>query len=65
MKYFCVLARMEEEKGASNVQILWAACQALARTVKIAPPGVPKDKAIKPLEPEIKAVSKAARMYLD
>jgi len=65
MKYFCILARMEEEKGASNVQILWAACQALARTVKITPPGVPKDKAIKPLEPEIKAVSKAARMYLD
>ncbi|XP_071626759.1 MICOS complex subunit Mic60 isoform X4 [Temnothorax longispinosus] len=53
-------ARMEEEKGASNVQILWAACQALARTVKAAPPGAPKDKAIKPLEPEIKAVSKAA-----
>ncbi|XP_024887552.1 MICOS complex subunit Mic60 isoform X4 [Temnothorax curvispinosus] len=53
-------ARMEEEKGASNVQILWAACQALARTVKAAPPGALKDKAIKPLEPEIKAVSKAA-----
>ncbi|XP_077259436.1 inner membrane mitochondrial protein mitofilin isoform X1 [Temnothorax americanus] len=53
-------ARMEEEKGASNVQILWAACQALARTVKAAPPGASKDKAIKPLEPEIKAVSKAA-----
>ncbi|XP_011872046.1 PREDICTED: MICOS complex subunit Mic60 isoform X3 [Vollenhovia emeryi] len=53
-------ARMEEEKGASNVQILWAACQALARTVRLAPPGVPKDKAIKPLEPEIKAVSRAA-----
>ncbi|XP_025989548.2 MICOS complex subunit Mic60 isoform X3 [Solenopsis invicta] len=52
--------RLEEEKGASNVQILWAACQALARTVKIAPLGAPKDKAIKPLEPEIKAVSKAA-----
>lgn len=56
---------MEEEKGASNVQILWAACQALARTVKIAPLGTPKDKAIKPLEPEIKAVSKAARKYFD
>lgn len=56
---------MEEEKGASNVQILWAACQALARTVKIAPSGALKDKAIKPLEPEIKAVSKAARKSLD
>lgn len=56
---------MEEEKGASNVQILWAACQALARTVKIAPLDTPKDKAIKPLEPEIKAVFKAARKYFD
>ncbi|XP_025074842.1 MICOS complex subunit Mic60 [Pogonomyrmex barbatus] len=50
----------EEEKSASNVQILWAACQALARAVKVVPPGTPKDKAIKPLEPEIKAISKAA-----
>nr|XP_012220441.1 PREDICTED: MICOS complex subunit Mic60 isoform X4 [Linepithema humile] len=53
-------ARMEEEKGASNAQILWSACQALARAVKVAPPGAPKDKAIRPLEPEIKAVCKAA-----
>ncbi|XP_070519400.1 MICOS complex subunit Mic60 isoform X5 [Cardiocondyla obscurior] len=53
-------ARIEEEKGASNVQILWAACQALARTVRVAPLGAAKDKAIKPLEPEIKAVCKAA-----
>ncbi|XP_011262287.2 LOW QUALITY PROTEIN: MICOS complex subunit Mic60 [Camponotus floridanus] len=49
-------ARMEEEKGASNAQILWSACQALARAVKIAAP----DVTIRPLEPEIKAVSKAA-----
>lgn len=56
---------MEEEKGASNSQILWSACQALARAVKVAPPGAPKDKAIRPLEPEIKAVCKAARMYRD
>jgi len=32
----------------------------LARAVKIAPAGAPRDKAIRPLEPEIKAVSKAA-----
>lgn len=56
---------MDEEKGASNAQILWSACQALARAVKVAPPGTSKDKAIRPLEPEIKAVCKAARMYLD
>ncbi|XP_018358670.1 PREDICTED: MICOS complex subunit Mic60, partial [Trachymyrmex cornetzi] len=53
-------ARMEEEKGASNVQILWAACQTLARTVKAIQSGAPKDKVIKPLEPEIKAICKAA-----
>lgn len=53
-------ARMDEEKGTSNVQILWAACQALARTVKISSPGAPKDRPVKPLEPEIKAISNAA-----
>ncbi|XP_076650501.1 inner membrane mitochondrial protein mitofilin isoform X4 [Halictus rubicundus] len=53
-------ARMEEERGASNAQILWSACQALARAVKTTAPGVCADKAIRPLEPEIKAVTKAA-----
>ncbi|XP_043265515.1 MICOS complex subunit Mic60 isoform X3 [Colletes gigas] len=53
-------ARMEEERGASNAQILWSACQALARAVKSAPPGACVDKTIRPLEPEIKAVTKAA-----
>lgn len=56
-----VSARMEEEKGASNAQILWSACQALARAVKIMSP----DVTIRPLEHEIKAVSKAARKCLD
>ncbi|XP_014471483.1 PREDICTED: MICOS complex subunit Mic60 isoform X2 [Dinoponera quadriceps] len=53
-------ARIEEEKGVSNAQILWSACQALARAVKIGPLGTPIDKVIRPLEPEINAVSKAA-----
>ncbi|XP_018348600.1 PREDICTED: MICOS complex subunit Mic60 isoform X4 [Trachymyrmex septentrionalis] len=53
-------ARMEEEKGASNIQILWASCQALARTVKAMQSGAPKGNIIKPLEPEIKAIYKAA-----
>ncbi|KAG5317823.1 MIC60 protein, partial [Pseudoatta argentina] len=52
-------ARVEEEKGASNVQILWATCQALARTVKVIHSDA-KDKVITPLEPEIKAIFKAA-----
>ncbi|KOX79945.1 Putative mitochondrial inner membrane protein [Melipona quadrifasciata] len=54
-------ARMEEERGASNAQILWSACQALARAVKSAPAGAPVETTIRPLEPEIKAVTKAAR----
>ncbi|XP_054001785.1 MICOS complex subunit Mic60 isoform X6 [Hylaeus anthracinus] len=53
-------ARTEEERGASNAQILWSACQALARAVKSASPGASLNKAIRPLEPEIKAVTKAA-----
>lgn len=43
--------------------MLWSACQALARAVKVAPPGAPKDKAVRPLEPEIIAVRKAARKF--
>lgn len=54
---------MDEEKGACNSQMLWSACQALARAVKVAAPGVSADKAVKPLEPEIRAISKAAREY--
>ncbi|XP_015437130.1 PREDICTED: MICOS complex subunit Mic60 isoform X1 [Dufourea novaeangliae] len=53
-------ARMDAEKGASNAQILWSACQALARAVKTTPLGVCANEAIRPLEPEIKAVTKAA-----
>ncbi|XP_011340247.1 MICOS complex subunit Mic60 isoform X1 [Ooceraea biroi] len=53
-------AHIEEKKGASNAQILWSACQALSRAVKVAPPGTPKDEIIRPLEPEIQAVCKAA-----
>jgi len=54
---------MEEKKGASNAQILWSACQALSRAVKITPPGTPKDELIRPLESEIQAIYKAAREY--
>ncbi|XP_078032940.1 inner membrane mitochondrial protein mitofilin isoform X2 [Augochlora pura] len=53
-------ARIEEERGASNAQILWSACQALARAVKATPAGTCADEAVRPLEPEIKAVTKAA-----
>ncbi|XP_033232206.1 MICOS complex subunit Mic60 isoform X2 [Belonocnema kinseyi] len=52
--------RIKQEKGACDAQMLWSACQALARAVKVAPPGAPTDQAVRPLEPEIIAVSKAA-----
>lgn len=56
-------ARMEEEKDATNAQILWSACTALARAIKSGPPGAPIEKIVRPLESEIKAVCKAARKY--
>lgn len=43
--------------------MLWAACQALGRAVKVALPGASPDKPVRPLEPEIKAVTKAAREF--
>ncbi|XP_015186370.1 PREDICTED: MICOS complex subunit Mic60 isoform X2 [Polistes dominula] len=54
-------ARIEEEKGASNAQLLWSACMALARAVKITSKGSSSNEStIRPLEPEIKAIAKAA-----
>lgn len=52
---------MEEERDATNAQILWSACTALARAIKSGPPGAPIEKIVRPLESEIKAVCKAAR----
>ncbi|XP_066586355.1 MICOS complex subunit Mic60 isoform X2 [Prorops nasuta] len=53
-------ARIEEEKGVTNAQILWSACQALARAIKSSPPGKSAEDCIRPLEPEIQAVRRAA-----
>ncbi|XP_046823508.1 MICOS complex subunit Mic60 [Vespa crabro] len=55
--YF-VIARIEEEKGASNAQLLWSACMALARAVKVTSSS--SEPTIRPLEPEIKAIANAA-----
>lgn len=52
--------RLSEEKGACDAQLLWAACQALSRAVQVGPPGAPTDKPVRPLEAEIKAISKVA-----
>ncbi|KAK2581067.1 hypothetical protein KPH14_006109 [Odynerus spinipes] len=54
-------ARIEEEKGASNAQLLWSACMALARAVRTTSHDISSSEpAIRPLEAEIKAISKAA-----
>lgn len=54
---------MSEEKGACDAQLLWAACQALGRAIQITAPGAPTDKTTRPLEAEIKAISKVARKF--
>ncbi|XP_014203371.1 MICOS complex subunit Mic60 isoform X1 [Copidosoma floridanum] len=52
--------RLDAEKDASEVQLMWGACQALVRAVKAAPPGTHPAEALRPLEPEVTAISKAA-----
>ncbi|XP_008546024.1 MICOS complex subunit Mic60 [Microplitis demolitor] len=51
--------RLSEEKGACEVQVLWAACQSLARAVK-ATDSILVEQPLRPLELEIKAVLKVA-----
>lgn len=45
---------------AHQAQVLWSACQALYRSIKAGCPGVPWKDQIRPLEPEVTAVTKAA-----
>ncbi|KAK0098710.1 hypothetical protein PV326_004864 [Microctonus aethiopoides] len=52
--------RLSEEKGACDAQVLWAACQALSRAIRVSSPGTSSDESIRPLEAEIKAVAKVA-----
>ncbi|XP_057323754.1 MICOS complex subunit Mic60 isoform X2 [Microplitis mediator] len=52
--------RLSEEKGACEVQVLWAACQSLVRAVKATPHSILGDQPLRPLELEIKAVLKVA-----
>lgn len=59
--FLVVTDRLNAEKDASGAQLMWGACQALGRAVKAAPPGTSPEKSVRPLEPEIKAIVKAAR----
>lgn len=57
------IARAEADKMAHQAQVLWSACQALYRSIKAGCPGVPWKEQIRPLEPEITAVTKAAGRF--
>ncbi|XP_018568213.1 MICOS complex subunit Mic60 isoform X1 [Anoplophora glabripennis] len=48
------------EETAKQAQVLWSACQSLLRAIKAGCPGMPWKSQIRPLEPEITAVRKAA-----
>ncbi|KAI4462079.1 mitofilin [Holotrichia oblita] len=55
-----IKVRNNIDKDAHQAQVLWAACQALYRAVKIGCPGFPWSEQLRPLDPEIKAVKLAA-----
>ncbi|KAL7306985.1 hypothetical protein TKK_0000736 [Trichogramma kaykai] len=51
---------MEAEKDANEAQLMWGACQSLARAVKAAPPGTKPQESLRPLDAEIRSIVKAA-----
>ncbi|XP_074027023.1 MICOS complex subunit Mic60 isoform X1 [Leptinotarsa decemlineata] len=50
----------DADQTSKQAQVLWSACQALLRAIKAGCPGLPWKDQIRPLEPEIVAVEKAA-----
>ncbi|CAH2009080.1 unnamed protein product [Acanthoscelides obtectus] len=50
----------DADEASRQAQVLWSACQALLRAIKAGCPGKPWKDQIRPLEPELKAVEKAA-----
>ncbi|XP_071050130.1 MICOS complex subunit Mic60 isoform X2 [Onthophagus taurus] len=55
-----IKARTEADKAAHQAQVLWSACQALYKSIKVGCPGLPWTDQLRPLEPEITAVESAA-----
>uniref|UniRef100_A0ABD2WPS8 MICOS complex subunit MIC60 n=2 Tax=Trichogramma kaykai TaxID=54128 RepID=A0ABD2WPS8_9HYME len=55
-----IKSRMEAEKDANEAQLMWGACQSLARAVKAAPPGTKPQESLRPLDAEIRSIVKAA-----
>lgn len=48
------------DEEAKKSQILWSACQALLRALKVSCPGLPWQTQLRPLTPELHAVAKSA-----
>ncbi|XP_060524293.1 MICOS complex subunit Mic60-like [Cylas formicarius] len=55
-----IKARNEAQASSKQSQVLWSACQSLLRAMRVGCPGIPWKDQIRPLEPEINAVLKAA-----
>jgi len=56
-----VYVKREADNSARQSTILWSACQALNRALKSGCPGVPWKDQVRPLEPELNAIKKAAK----
>ncbi|CAH1121749.1 unnamed protein product [Ceutorhynchus assimilis] len=55
-----IKVRNDADASSKQAQVLWATCQSLLRAVRAGYPGIPWKDQIRPLEPEIQAVLKAA-----
>ncbi|XP_030768294.1 MICOS complex subunit Mic60-like isoform X1 [Sitophilus oryzae] len=55
-----IKARNDADASSKQAQVLWSACQSLLRAVRAGCPGIPWKDQIRPLEPEINAVVRAA-----
>ncbi|XP_066147240.1 MICOS complex subunit Mic60 isoform X1 [Euwallacea fornicatus] len=55
-----IKARTDADASSKQAQVLWSACQSLLRAIKAGCPGIPWKDQIRPLEPEINAVVRAA-----
>lgn len=59
MQLYC-LEKNEADETSKQAQVLWSSCQALLRAIRAGCPGIPWKDQIRPLEPELTAVEKAA-----
>lgn len=55
-----IKARNDADASSKQAQVLWSACQSLLRAIRAGCPGIPWKDQIRPLDPEINAVVRAA-----